>query len=188
MFELTQDGNMRLSDSIIRYQGKPIYVEGVAEDRVVIGTYLDGSGSVRKTMDDRDWDPSPVPTGYVNREGRCYYVCRRPTRRWKQGLHRDNVEVYSYEGSGSRGIINSAAFADTVLGNYPTLEEVLDNVRSRRWSSGAWTRKFALCREEQTGLLWLMHRNNKVGWVQDNSPVLGENAQYLVEELQEAVA
>jgi hypothetical protein len=183
MYDNHHDAQMRLADCIITFDGRPVYIHHIRdeEDLPVVFSYLDTREEGVVPIDDIRFNREPVHTGYVNYRGQVDYVQRAPCRRWKVGLNFENVQASNPH------VINTPEMAKTILNEYPTFTETLDAVRTGRYQACAWTRRFALKREDDVGLVWLYYRNEKAGWVQDDTPVLGENSQYLAEELQEAL-
>jgi hypothetical protein len=197
-YDNVNDAQMRLGGTVIRYNGKPVYVIDVGDkkDPETFDTYIylnitfPIDGVVDQVLiDDPLLDFSPVPVGYVNYNGGSAYVHRVPIRKWKQGLHRDNLNVEwdTYNGLGEDAdILVTSSLARSILNEYPAFDEAIERVRSKRDKSCAFNRKFSLVRSD-IGLLWLYYKGEQVGWIEgEQTFVLGNEHRYLQEELEAA--
>lgn len=178
-----QDLGMRLVESLIRYRGQPAYVTEVDGTTLVLHMTRQNE-MVLVRLPDAQVDVRPVPLGYVNGNTKCWFVTRKPERRYKQGLTARSMSITGPEMSMhiSR-FLTCVGFAKAVLGEYPDYRNALRSVR-RRQGSKAFSRRFALSWDKELGEALLCHRSKRVGQVQDGRPVLSERNQYLQEELE----
>jgi hypothetical protein len=187
MFDNVRDANMRLQGTIVRYEGQPIQIHEVvgvdAAIKLVVMGLVDEEVQ-RLGLDDPELNLDPVPLGYVNEGKGTSYVERIPIRKWKHGLHRENVHIRGDMVELGRDVIRTRYMADTILGVFPTLPEALQSVVEGRRKETAFNRKFSLRMDEETGIVNLMYRTERVGFVMDGKPQLGPKMQYLKEELE----
>lgn len=186
MYDNAHDANMRLSESVIMFNGRPVYIHNVREERplMVVFSYLSGDkGEILKSIEDDRFSLTPVKLGYMNYQGKAVYTQRIPCRRWKQGLHRENFDVGEQHHM-DRAILTTAEMEDTILNKYLSYKEALNQVATGECQSAAYHRSFCFSKCEETGLVWLSYRGERAGWVQDGRAVLGEHSQYLAEELE----
>ena len=194
MWDNAQDANMRIARSVIRYDGFPVFVHEVLETRdglmVYYSTMEEDAGNLAGEpvpLTDNGWDFTPVPLGYLNtpRYG-ALYSSRVPIRKWKQGLHMENFVVRRGERHYEVGeFLNDQVLTNCILGNYPKFKQCLDKVLKDR-ESAAFHRHYALVPAD-AGLVWLLHKEDKVGYVADGEAHLGPEYEYLKEELAEAM-
>ena len=88
--EYTQDAEyagQKLSGSIVRLNGRPIYIERVYSDGSVYATNFMGH-EVNCQLNELDLEP--VPLGYINLKRDAIYGQRMPSRYYIQGLRNNN--------------------------------------------------------------------------------------------------
>lgn len=188
MWDNPDDANMRLAGCVVRHAGRVVYVERIDGDMDVLYTVVGDQNEQTKMapLDDPDWDFSPMPTGYMNIGDVAYYVERVPCRRWKHGLHPDNVMV-SPPRLPVRNFMKRPEFRASIENKYPSFDEVLKAVRQRAERSRAFCKHYALRRDE-VGLVWLLYRDIKVGWLEDDSSIhLGPEFEFLKEDIAEVM-
>lgn len=187
MWDNQEDARMRLLNSVVRFKDQAVTITDINAGLTVYFTYLATGNASKAAIESRDWDWSPVPTGYVNTNRHAVYVERMPVRKWKQGLHRDNTKI---RGEGQRlidrDIIFSKHFAQTVKMKFPKYKDALKDVTNNKYKSRAFSLHYSLDRDE-IGLLWLMYRGFKVGWYAGEIFQFGDGFGYLQEELDNAI-
>jgi hypothetical protein len=171
--------NSRLEQTVVVYDGKPVFVTCVQRGMTATVSYLDSIETFFKVKVD-ELDLHPVRLGYCNRGGAVAYLMRKPMRRdWRQGLRFGNftaigdfpAEALSYKDVGQ-----------VILGKYPTFAKVLEEITKKRVHSMAWCREWAI----DSGLrLW--HKRNVVGTIEDGKPVLNAESHFLREALEEVL-
>lgn len=152
---------------------------------------------LRKSMDSSYFNKfRPFPLGMINGQIPVY-VERHPTRRSEQGLTAnaldETVLKLSSSGGGGRrsGYVNisSTHFAEMVRGNYPTAQEVLDNLLDTKvveYAAG-FNRLFALIRGP-VETIFLCYKGEVVGKLPFNNfetVQLRRECRHLVEVTQE---
>lgn len=167
-----EDVNMRLSGTIVSYEGKPVYVAGPLDDSHVAAYHLrdlDNHYEKRKfqlKFNSPKLDVSSVPLGWVNSEAYGNYVSRQPARRQKQGFDPKKAVVFSLPHSklSFAGFDhNYARLADCIEGIYPSFEEVLDTHHKRKANLYGFERYFAASPTHDPGITNIYHMRNLVG-------------------------
>ena len=143
------DFTHRLSNCIIKYKEKPVYVlgnEGLAIDMQdsLTGVVYRGIHS-----SDTDIDVRSVPLGYWNSNNGAKFVCRQPSRRAIQGVHPSNIIwITRYNGQFNslpirNGEVMSKTFFEMLNELYPTLEQCFKDLKGQV-TSVAFKRKLAV--------------------------------------------
>lgn len=104
MYDNLHDADMRLNGSIIRYCGKPIYVQqceyhmrgnGIALKADMCLPPYDG---LYVSLDDPNLDFSSAPLGYIDYHTQygmsCVYAVRMPARKQVQGIVPNRIQLY----------------------------------------------------------------------------------------------
>jgi len=149
LFETLDDANRRLASTVIRFDGKPVYVLRIREScdiemfdmlsqKNIVGHY---------TKQEKLIDIHPVTLGYVNIGGCAIYTWRMPSRRSKQGLHQESLHMHKNIGA---DVLASLALAKTIINNFPTIEDCVDLLTTKAVEEIAFHRKFALYRSRNT--------------------------------------
>jgi len=190
MWRSVEDAQMRLTGCVVRYKDDPVYIHSVnhSEARGIYASLsiLGTDDQVRRGVNDPEWDYRPIPTGYMNYGHNAFYITRIPIRKWKQGLHADNVVSLP----GTRRVmdlVRTEEFKSVVKNLYPTFDDINKMVRLGM-KGGAFHRKFCLRRGMYAKVPMLEYMGEVVGMVQDGKPELLPQFLFLTEELQEAVA
>ena len=195
MWDNYDDARMRAVGCVVRYDGAPVYIHDITHDLNASVTNLLTQEAQAIKLSAKKWDWSPVNTGFVNMGPKCVYVYRRPVRKWKQGLHRDNCKM-SFPNRDNRvhagEMLKSREFGRTVAGDFPSFKKVFAAmVKGRdgkgRVESRAFSKEFGLTRSD-LGLVWLLHRGKKVGWYEEEHLRLGEGCMHLIQSYEEVVA
>lgn len=177
-----EDLQMRLNKSLIRYKGRPFYVNDTA-GAALFGIFTDTGDGKDVALPDKDLDVRPVPLGYVNTPKGSVYCTRQPHRRYKQGLCADSL---TFEGKYSpRELLTSKPLAACVMNEYPSFKEAHDSVKKGKGAL-AFSRRFCVERDD-SGVMFLQYRGSNVGWINKGVPELGESHHYLAEELAIAI-
>jgi hypothetical protein len=150
LFENYGDLRLRLKNSIIRYNGHPIFIMDAL-----------GTGELMyKTLEDLDRNPhypgdlvhsddpgidiDPVPLGYVNLRGKdAQYFVRVPWRRYRHGLTPESMSIMTPVGQleHPQYVKPEEAFSwvdlsDTIRGRYPYFEDILEWFKHRNQPAG----------------------------------------------------
>lgn len=176
----------RLSGTIIRHDGWPVYVHKVFYDT--------GCAKIYNILKDdyevvplSECDLSPVPLGFVNTDLQHFYARRSPCRFYKQGLTQNVLVVKNYMS------FNSPVIAKTIKGLYPSILECAEYIANEECVSKAFSRKFGLLKHKKKGAFKLEYIDRKVGEVAINQGAnsfnlhLDEQYEYLKETLEEAI-
>jgi len=186
MYDNVDDARMYLSGTVVRLDGTPVYIRQVEplDSGGITARYrvLGEDNNRNRTLADGGWDLTPVPLGYINlgRDG-CYYLIRTPGRRYHQGLHGDSLCSLRNGRVTVFGFPDMALLSRTILGEYPTYQEVYDAV-THGSQPKAFTRTLAL---NGGGHITLEHRGTEVGYEADSAMVLYPEFAYLKENIRE---
>lgn len=166
--------NSRLAETVITHNERPFFVYHVRAGTAT-GFYL--GESIQKTVDAKELDTRPVKLGYVNFNGKCYYLSRIPKRRdWRQGLRRENMMCIPHKGI---NILSWEVIAPTIIGKYPTFEKCVQVAKTGKQL--AWHRQWALSGNS------VLYRCEVVGEVVDGKVNLHKEFTYLREALEEVL-
>lgn len=181
----------RLSGSIVRYGGAPVYVDHI--DNEGYATIIPCGVQVPfvKHVEYQELDLTPVPLGNVNTPHGVVYASRVPKRRdWRQGLRENNLTVYGVVGFGDRLSLRGQAVTNTIMGIYPSFKESVEKVVCDEVVAVAFSRHFSVSKGE--GGLTLHYREKEVGTIEisvEGTPLhkWKEEYSYLQEMFQEEV-
>jgi len=156
-----------LNNSLIRYKGEPLFVRRVFDEdfnRFFIrgDRSVDGEPVTVPTTS-KDVDYTPMELGFFNYTkigipGIVIACYRRPIRGWKVGLSSCNVS-WSYHadencnslgpnfGGDDYNIIPSKPLRDSIMGEFPSFQQCLDDLSSESKfspTSRAWCKEFSV--------------------------------------------
>lgn len=132
----------RLSGTVCRYDGRPVYVnvqhEVVIEQDVPVHkpivTLYEWPNTDRQIKriepDDPKFDISLIEVGYFNHnvqgKNRVVYASRSTRKQWKQGMTPQGCKLHTIDGQpGQFGNTQTPLFVDSIQGKFPTID-VLD--------------------------------------------------------------
>lgn len=159
----------RLDGCVIRYKGRPVWSSHYGKWHLSLQDLITGDTVQVDGNTDDDLDLTSAPIGYVNFPHGCYYISRAPHRKFKQGLTTSNCSKF-FEGPQEddcwsiRHIIPSLSLGSTILNQFPTPQNALNDLRYTRIPSVAFNRRFAFMKDE-AGLIKLRHMTRTIGWV-----------------------
>jgi hypothetical protein len=155
--------NAKLSDSIVSFNGHPVYVERVDEEGDVRYTPL-GSNDRPLTARLKDFDLTPLPLGNINlNRGMVSYAARYPVRGWKQGLRMGSIYFLTNSTEGRRINPHDTGFVNCLTGNYPTMKSCIESLVCEEAQQIAFSREFFLHPFDKTGMSLLGYKNIIVG-------------------------
>lgn len=174
----------RLRNTLISYKGYPVFVRGINGRGVIDGEFIGTRQFNGLPIHINDCDVTPIPLGYLNKQGRATYLERIPSRYYRQGLTRDTI----YFKNGRRLDLFEKELAKTVQNIYPKFEDCVELVFNNECVSWAFARKFAIGKlRANSKEITLAYRGNSVGRVEDNGPQLDKKFFFLNESLEEAL-
>lgn len=203
MYDSVEEAINRLCNTVVAYDSKPVFIVDVSFDGA-IKVYYKALPSYRMpnhhdgiSLDDPLLNFRKFKLGYMNCKKNCFYVYRIPIRKYQQGLNKQNTLIenlrdadeldnFDYNLNTFNNVIRFAGFAKMFEGNYPSIKQTLDLLDvDRNKKSVAFSRNFALFKDK-TGVLFLQHRNERVGHLNTDSGKvsLGPNYKYLRGKLQ----
>jgi len=162
-----KDVDGALTGTVCRYQGVPVLVRAFDAKTVELYTLRDDSQLVTTVRhDDEELDISTPPLGYAQvRKNQVVYVTRVPLRRWKQGIHADNIKPSSLPNSQLqyRGVsVMTKIFEDMILGRYPPLLDCIQElIKIKEYGEKAISRDCALSINK--GVINVFFKNDPVG-------------------------
>jgi len=211
-YESLQEAEMRLSGSMVMYDGEPVYITGVTgaapgdpkpdifrvyavplplPHGVLGGRAAGNDEAFRRFISSRRFDFQTPRMGFVNYNNGIYYCCRMPQRQQKQGLC--NGTFFCREVVGQRGegynlnsFLGTQEFVDTIKGRYPTFPEAIEKLKTTDALAVAFSREYAISMDDDLdGLIFLYHKENKVGFLMDDKITLSSKMMCLKEALVE---
>jgi hypothetical protein len=205
-YESVEDASMRLRNTIVLYEGKPVFITGITagtgDDILRVrfkelpldpnknfgGPFEDAEdGGKRKFISSKHFDISPFRLGYVNHpKYGAFYVQRLPHRIQKQGFSSE-----SYAAKTNAGLVISwAVFTQSketvamINNDYPSFDRA--KALLGKIPSVAFCRDYSLMKDEVLPeLMFLYHKGQKVGFVNETGVTLGEKFKCLKESLSE---
>lgn len=169
----------RLTETIVRLRGEPIFIHKVTMGMNVQYNLLNAEGGLLVCKAD-ELDLRPVPLGYCNYNKHASYLTRIPMRRdWRQGLRRGNFASMGFVAAER---IPYDALRQVIIGDYPTFANALEAVK--KINSIAWHRHWAVGRH---GALLHKGTEHPVGMIKDGVPELDTRYTYLAEALKESL-
>lgn len=205
-YESVEEANMRLSGTVVKYDGEPVYISRVTEANpgdpkgdvfrvyarpLPVGRAVEDENEFRKFISSKRFDLSTIKTGFMNKDGTTYFLSRAPARQYKQGLSGNSLNVVNFFSPHAKGyhfdaLLKTREFAECLRGEYPTFREALRAVQDGDAEARAFSRSFAFVADpELDGLVFLYHKTDKVGYMSGEHFVLASNFQCLRESLQE---
>lgn len=161
-YDNTDDISRRLTKTLVRFRGKPVYIKGVAGN-----LHVRAYNPLEKGLDfyvhssDVDLDISSPPLGYTNHDNHSWYLTRRPSRQQIQGIQIQHCMVYPAEKYiQGRGYNDLGDVSRTILGEYPSFEKALERSIV---GSQAWSRHLAFVSTKDPGLRIIKHLWDDIG-------------------------
>jgi len=141
----------------------------------------------RKYISSKHFDIAPFRLGYVNcpKLG-AFYCTRLPSRQQKQGLSRENFQAFNHVGVpvSFETFCRTKEVCAMVVGDYPSFDVAVKSLKKVK--AVAFSRDFCLVPDEVVpGLIFLYHKNVKVGMFHGDNVTLGEKFTCLRESLEE---
>lgn len=167
---LPQDHAARLNGGICFYKNHPymmyIHGDGInAELRALTNTRAAG---LMVELNSVELDISSPLLGYVNSGKTTYYVMRSPDRRYKQLVEPQTLvasECGITKGPtmvDTSGILLTQQGIEMLLGQYPSLKEAMELVKSKKVRAVAIDRYIALAMDS-FGIVRVYYKNKEVG-------------------------
>jgi len=182
-----------LTESIISIKGKPVKIISIEKnngeiDLVYMPLYFSkvNNRQYRLPISNIDIDMTPVRLGFVNSNilgmKNVVRTFRKPSRQWRIGLTPNNLlTIPDYPIDNRHNLLLSIGMYNTILNNYPTLEETLKKVKDRKISV-AFSRNFCIM---ANGELEYININTPIGEVKRDSLKLFDYFTFLSEQLEQ---
>lgn len=203
-YETTEEVNFRLKDTVVLYDGKPVYITQVripeAEDGKEIARVFfkelpivgRGGRETRKFLSSRKFDLTPFKMGYMNFSGSAVFVSRSPVRQNRQGLSQavttfTDCKGRRYENITFNLMLQSLGFVDMVNGKYPSFKDAGELLGDNETSSVAVSRTFAFVIYHDLEALLLLHKGTRCGIAlkEDKAVKVPPKFHFLREEMEE---
>lgn len=187
MYETVNAARDRLSDTVIyNPRGEPFRAEAFTEDPNgglrVMGTDLVVKRVAEYALNECQF--MQYNLGYMNTPSGAVYVYRIPVRKYRQGLHFENVNIGAY--MNWRDTITKPYFIDMMMRKYPSLREAQDSLQANKeCESVAFHPRMALSRDD-LGLYFLLYKGKRIGWSDTDEFRLPSDFSYLRESLNES--
>lgn len=165
----------RLSDTVVCHNGRPFYVHRILQGMVALG--IDLVHNKDASVPAIELELTPVKLGYCNFNRKAYYVCRIPSRRYKQGLRKDNMSCRALSGAPAR--LEYSQLTNTIIGVFPDFQKCVANVANLH--SMAWHRDWAM---DKAGCVYY-RGTDIVGHIVEGKVVLATQFTHLKEALAE---
>lgn len=183
VFERDQDAAMRLNGCVVMYAGEPVYVMEAGKKNSLVCD-LDEKEQVKVATNDLDL--SPVLIGNVQMGNHHIYLQRIPIRRWKQGLHRENLDIgktlfAKLNIPMPRIDVCTKAFKKAIKGEFGKPMDVMRKVMNGDILSGAINRHWAVAKIN--GVDRLFYKDQLVGFVDDGEITISKKYFFLKEDL-----
>lgn len=199
-----ETARQRLQDCIIRYDGKPVYVESVGYDRqerIQAKLFFLDQKTPRKSvlLTDDLLDDEPVSLGLIEDNRHMYILSRGPIRTYKVGLSTSNASVtYYHKGAGTPQPIRPTS---SILIGYGTYRAIVNKYQAYEEAMGQFgfnpnidgdaygkpfSRDFGIVPGKKNEPL-LFHRFAGVVGECGKTPTLQDEFFYLRETLEEAL-
>lgn len=151
-----EDLRAMFSDTLVMYRNKPYYIESISERYYADCRNLVTQRNEQILMDEDTFTAPLRRIGMVNCKQSVVYLSRRPVRRYKAGLCRNNTNFSLCDGAEyPRGTgetvrhlynLNNVEIADAMFGKYPTIEQCIEAFEDDRAAAMAFDHQFALTR------------------------------------------
>ena len=212
-YETVEEASMRLTGSVVLYDGDPVYVTNVTG----VDNMEEGGGKdifrvyatplpfnierdvvdkqIRKYISSKKFNLSAFKLGYCNLgTGKAVFLSRVAMRQNRQGLTGDTLCIRSISGHnpmdvGFKELVASKGFVSCIKGIYPNYKEFDHEEKVEGLTSLALSRNIALQKDEDgLGLIYAYHRGVKCGYVKDGGRLFISNKfKFLKEEFEESL-
>lgn len=204
MFDTVEQAQMRLSDTVVMFDGKPCVVQRLGTNRddptgnvgpqniTCNVIFLDGlTPSLEGVrLNDARWGFHDLRLGFVNSNRTAVWVSRLPrtTTRWGIDIRNLRSELLAEAGGQTQNVtrITASLLVPTLMNHYPTWTEVLHRLNNTRTSSIAFSRHFALLKDPWD-MLFLYYKTVRIAYSEDGGETfrLTETYRYLREIIQQ---
>lgn len=177
VFLTTNDVNLRIHDSVVKFKQQFYYCTGVPDDtpenalRIKLAS-LDGKQkSFLTDPNNSDIDFMSPELGYMNWNAEALYISRVPYRRQKQGIGVDNL-VYHRDCSNNydrvtRSMIQTTQFLEMLDNKYTKFDQIF---HLAYFETQAFSRDFCVLNEKDKQ--FILYRNERCGTVLKDQKVL----------------
>lgn len=179
----TEDTNMRLDSSIVRYKGNPYWAQATGNKaRINLCSLVkenEGSPIYEIDANDPDLDVSSIEIGYCNHKSLgTVFITRAPYRKQKQGLSSVNTLWTTVGGSNLKSLTATQFFdegiIDAILGNYPSVKTAVKSLGNSfgDWKAEAISSSFCLFADPK-GSITVYFEQSKIGKLEEDNSMTG---------------
>ena len=173
---LPQDTEARLHRGICFFEGRPYYLQLMSQTEAQFTPLYGAKAPFNIELPDARLEISSPKLGYLNSKGGlAVYTYRKPERKYKQLL--TAASISSFIPFRGHGLYSPDVVYDTLmskqgesmlLGEYPTLPEVLKKLDGVKVKSLAISRDIALATNEE-GITHVFYKMDDVGTIKDKT-------------------
>jgi hypothetical protein len=200
-YDSIEEASLRLVNSVILYDGEPVYVTQCDQNQDVYGDNLirvfflalplktnEHMKTYRRVISSPKFDFKPFPLGFMVINGGLFYLGRGAIRKYQQGLTEGNLSVTSVNKfNGYRVRLSDLIYMDSFYklikgDNYPELANVQQAQDPWNPLCVPISRSFAVIGEDNGSLSLAYGKLGQViGRVERGTPVLNPKFEYLRE-------
>lgn len=199
-YESLEEVKHRLAGTVVLYNKEPVYLRDVCSENedgkygefVVLFKLPGMKEHFFVDKDDARLEYKRIRLGYVNGRYTALYIVRTPARRFKQGLTKDNIFIFTPKDSLKNGdedlgaldysdishltitppqssvswdkLYRTKAFYNMIMGEYPSVAECLEKLKeNKKVLSQAFTKCFAISKNSLE-LTTLLYKGDVVGY------------------------
>lgn len=171
------DARMRLSQSIVMYQGKPVYTEQSEKKHTLIRDMY--TGETCNVLTD-ELDLTPVQVGNIAIGKSYMYVQRAPVRKWKQGVNKGNLKFGDMPWELPAFQLVSKGMANAIMGVYPAVTDAIDNILAGRYNAVPINRHWGFGLVED--IPRLLYKDKVVGFLEDDGEIIISKKYFFLKE------
>lgn len=165
-------------DSVCIYKNKPYYIHDISPKHQALCTNLMTQEQEKLPISEDTFTAPTQRLGYVNIHGGLLHTSRKPIRRYKAGISKENFVIKTghtgfLHGSGhAKDVLNTLScveLSNCILGKYPKFKEAMERVLGGVEQGVAFDRQFAVDKNLQ-----IAYKNSIVGTVKRNAKTVAD--------------
>lgn len=165
-YTTSSDLQSRLDRTICRYDGHPVYVRS-SGSQLVLHDIVEYNKQLHIIEpDDPKFDISIMEIGYFNHWTKgVAYALKLPTKQWKAALYSISVQAIDGQKISLGGSPqHDQGFVDSLVGNFPNVNESLERVTKGELQSIAVSQAVAFG-TTPVGVVFVYYKTKSVGWI-----------------------
>jgi len=145
MYKEPEYAQSRIGGTIVLYGKVPVYVESVEHDMTCI-VRLDLDSERVKSIPFDDLNVLAPKLGFINSNGRAFYLSRKPLRNdWRQGLRPNQVVIITDKRV--EGRVSHSMIMNCIKGEFPSKLKAVGMLNAG-WRSVALSRELCLYKKD----------------------------------------